>query len=84
MSLQYLHLVRGPVIQHATVGGGVEGDRTAMNVEVEYTRPVVIAVDPTHVLQCRNTKSNLTTNTVTLTLKYTHRSNHMRYNSANI
>lgn len=51
MTLEYPHLIGGPVEEHGDVPCGVEGDRAAIVVQVDHADLGVVAVDPAQVLQ---------------------------------
>lgn len=51
MSLKNPHVVTSPVVEHAAVGGRVEGDRGASVVQVDDAYFRVVAVHPAHTLQ---------------------------------
>jgi hypothetical protein len=51
VSLQYSHLVGGPVVQHSAVGGSIECSGAAAVVQIQHTHFGVITVDPANILQ---------------------------------
>lgn len=54
MTLEYPHLIGGPVEEHGDVPCGVEGDRAAIVVQVDHADLGVVAVNPAQVLQSNN------------------------------